>query len=127
LTDCPWCKVVPVCPEKSGGGEKCDFRDLVWDKDAIFERMKLEYEAVKVTRQRATSEKDPVQLNKIVAEMMDKSEGMKIMQEVLTKEFGVKPKEFKERLNLEDLSFSDKMKIFMKLQALKNKRRSKKN
>jgi len=124
MADCAWCKYVPNCPDKNG--DKCDFKTLKWDKDVIVKRVSKEYEYIKKARAKAVAEKDPIKLNKIMAEVMDKGEGIKIMMDVLTKEFKVKPKELKESLNIEDMSFTEKMKIFMKLQMLKNKRRSKK-
>ena len=122
---CPWCAYNRFrCADED---EKvCDFKSLPMEKEAIVRRLKMEMEGIADMRKelvRGTVDDDAKQL--MFREASDRAEGIQIMTGVLEEKFGVSKKQLLKELDVHDLSFTEKVRLSVKLATLKAVRKPK--
>jgi hypothetical protein len=126
-TPCPWCKHAPGCPEspqfKGTEQEPCDFRALPFEEKAVTQKALQEIRDIKALQEQlAKLSSETEEHAKLARKIIDKTEGIRIMAKVLHEEF------HSDELSKEVLSsmtFMEKIRLAMKLQELKKRRKAK--
>jgi hypothetical protein len=118
---CRWCKVNPGC-EKNDFWKECEFRSLKFEKQDILERVRSEWEKIRLMREKVVA---GAALEE-VSEMFDKMHAVQIMMGVLEEEFGMKKKEVLDVLKVEKPSLIESVKLMAKIKMLQKSRGGKK-
>jgi hypothetical protein len=118
---CAWCKVNPGC-ENDNFHEKCEFRQLPYEKEAIVWRMKFEWGEVERLRKELLKGVKGEEGEKLAREVLDKTGAVQIMMKALVEDFQMRRGEIKNVLGLETPSVIETVKLMAKLQKLKHER-----
>lgn len=113
---CEWCEFTDhVCEQNP----ECDFKTLPVKKDAILERMKVEYALFKAAKGVAASTKDEEEREERLRVALDKVVGMNFMAKMLEKKFNVPPSQSFAYAGWEKPSLLERVKLMKQLSALR--------
>jgi len=118
---CVWCKKNKFRCQGEEVVSKCDFKTVKMKKEEIVKRIREEWKNLEELRVDAEKGED----QKKLVECMDILSGVMIMQEVLEEKFGMTREEVAESLGIKRMSWAEKMKLAVKMRAMKNARRRK--
>jgi len=118
---CPWCGRNPGC-ENENFYEKCEFRNLKYEKEAIVGRARKEWSEIQNLRGLLLKEKDAEVAKIIAVDVMDKSNALQTMMVVLKEDFGMRLGEVTRAIGLERPSVIESVKLMAKLKKMQKER-----
>jgi hypothetical protein len=114
--NCEWCEFTNHICEKN---PECDFKTLPVEKDAILQRMKLEFAVFDAARSIAASTKDDVEREGQLRVALDKIVGLNFMAKMLDNKFGMPASESFKYAGWEKPSLLERIKLVNELKKMR--------
>ena len=114
--NCEWCAFTDHICEKNPG---CDFKTLPIEKDAILQRMRLEFAVFDAARVLAVSTKDDEEREGQLRVALDKIVGLNFMAKMLDNRFNVPASESFKYAGWEKPSLLERIKLVNELKKMR--------
>ena len=105
---------------------RCDFKTLLYDKDAILNRVRSEIAEIDKAKKLVLESTDSDLQLGLMVDVVDKMKGIDIMSQRLIADFGMTFEQIKKEAPSEPFSWMDKIRLGMALKNAQNRERGRK-